>query len=83
VTRTDGGIFRDIGRRRDLGEPGVRFQAGGASFLDVLDADRTLVQTQTDLAASETALVSDQITVFKALGGGWEDSPAVKPPSAG
>jgi NodT family efflux transporter outer membrane factor (OMF) lipoprotein len=61
----------------------VRLQAGGASFLDVLDADRTLVQTQTDLAASETALVSDQITVFKALGGGWEESPAVKAPMAG
>jgi NodT family efflux transporter outer membrane factor (OMF) lipoprotein len=61
----------------------VRFQAGGASFLDVLDAQRTLVQTQADLAASDAALVSDQITVFKALGGGWEDSPPVKAPTKG
>ena len=61
----------------------VRFQAGGASFLDVLDAQRTLVDTQTALAASDAALVSDQITVFKALGGGWEDSPPVKPPAKG
>jgi NodT family efflux transporter outer membrane factor (OMF) lipoprotein len=61
----------------------VRFQAGGASFLDVLDAQRTLVDTQTTLAASDAALVSDQITVFKALGGGWEDAPPVTAPAKG
>jgi NodT family efflux transporter outer membrane factor (OMF) lipoprotein len=58
----------------------VRFQAGGASFLDVLDAQRTLVDAQTALAASDTALVGDQITVFKTLGGGWEEAPAVAAP---
>jgi len=62
---------------------GVRFQAGSASFLDVLDAQRTLVQTQTDLAASDAALVNDQITLFKALGGGWEDAPKVAAPTKG
>jgi NodT family efflux transporter outer membrane factor (OMF) lipoprotein len=61
----------------------IRFQAGGASFLDVLDSQRTLVTAQSALAASDAALVGDQITVFKALGGGWEDGPAVKAPSAG
>ncbi|MDB5458279.1 MAG: efflux transporter outer rane subunit, partial [Caulobacteraceae bacterium] len=61
----------------------IRFEAGGASFLDVLDSQRTLVAAQSALAASDAALVGDQITVFKALGGGWEDSPAVKAPSAG
>jgi NodT family efflux transporter outer membrane factor (OMF) lipoprotein len=58
----------------------VRFQAGSASFLDVLDSQRTQVDAQTALAASDTALVSDQISVFKALGGGWEDAPAVLSP---
>jgi multidrug efflux system outer membrane protein len=58
----------------------IRFQAGGASFLDVLDAQRTLVSTQTALAQSDEALVSDQIQVFKALGGGWEEAPMVAQP---
>ena len=61
----------------------VRFQAGGASFLDVLDSQRTLVDAQTALAASDEALVADQIQVFKALGGGWQDAPAVQPPARG
>ncbi len=61
----------------------VRFQAGSASFLDVLDSQRTLIDAQTALAASDTALVSDQITVFKTLGGGWEDAPPVKAPAKG
>jgi NodT family efflux transporter outer membrane factor (OMF) lipoprotein len=61
----------------------VRFQNGGASFLDVLDAERTLVSTDAALAASDEALVADQITLFKALGGGWEEAPAVAPPTDG
>ena len=55
----------------------IRFQAGGASFLDVLDAQRTLVETESALAASDEALISDQVTVFKTLGGGWEEAPPV------
>lgn len=61
----------------------VRFQAGGASFLDVLDAERTLVSADADLAASDEALVADQITVFKALGGGWETAPQTAAPTSG
>jgi len=61
----------------------VRFQAGGASFLDVLDAQRTLVSTEAALAASDETLISDQITLFKALGGGWEEAPATAAPVSG
>ena len=31
------------------------------------------------LSASDQALASDQVTVFKALGGGWEQAPALQP----
>jgi NodT family efflux transporter outer membrane factor (OMF) lipoprotein len=58
----------------------VRFRAGGASFLDVLDSQRTLVSADAALAASDQLLVSDQISLFKALGGGWEQAPAVAAP---
>ena len=60
----------------------VRFEAGGASFLDVLDAQRTLVAADAALAASDETLISNQVTLFKALGGGWEDAPAPAPPRA-
>ncbi len=52
---------------------GVRLQAGSISFVDLLTIQRTLVTAEADLAASDAALVNDQVSVFKALGGGWED----------
>ncbi|MEW6144231.1 MAG: efflux transporter outer membrane subunit [Thermodesulfobacteriota bacterium] len=50
----------------------MRYDFGVANFLDVLDAERTLLQAQTQLAASETDLHTSLVAVYKALGGGWE-----------
>jgi NodT family efflux transporter outer membrane factor (OMF) lipoprotein len=61
----------------------IKFNVGGESFLDLLDAQRTLADTQTALAVSDGALVTDQITVFKALGGGWQSAPKVTPAGPG
>jgi NodT family efflux transporter outer membrane factor (OMF) lipoprotein len=58
---------------------GVRFQNGSASYLDVLSAESDLVNASASLAASDEALASDQVTVFKALGGGWEQAPDIQP----
>ena len=55
----------------------LRYAAGRENFLAVLDAERTLATTQASLAASEATLSADQISLFKALGGGWENAPAV------
>lgn len=52
------------------------YTRGLASFLDVLDAQRALFQTQSDLAASEAALSTDLVALYKALGGGWAAGPA-------
>lgn len=49
----------------------MRFDAGADSFLTLLDAQRTLAGTEAALAASEAALTTHQITLFKALAGGW------------
>jgi NodT family efflux transporter outer membrane factor (OMF) lipoprotein len=46
--------------------------AGAASPLDLLTAEQTLVSADAAVAQSDAALVQDQITVFKALGGGWQ-----------
>ncbi|QXQ08007.1 TolC family protein [Sphingosinicellaceae bacterium] len=53
----------------------LRYTSGAQSFIDVLDAERTLSNAEAALAASDAQLVTNQIAVFKALGGGWEDAP--------
>jgi NodT family efflux transporter outer membrane factor (OMF) lipoprotein len=47
------------------------FAAGSLSSLDLLTTEQTLVALDAQVAASDAALVQDQIAVFKALGGGW------------
>lgn len=50
------------------------YQYGRADFLSVLDADRTLAATDAAWAASDAALAADQIALFLALGGGWQQN---------
>jgi multidrug efflux system outer membrane protein len=50
----------------------VRFQFGVSDFLTVLDAERTLLESQDRLADSETLTATALVAVYKALGGGWE-----------
>jgi NodT family efflux transporter outer membrane factor (OMF) lipoprotein len=54
-----------------------RYQLGSASYLDLLTAETDFVNASASLAISDEALASDQVTVFKALGGGWEQAPPV------
>lgn len=63
-------------RARDESAEAVRLArlrqgAGLDSFLTVLDAERTLAGLEAQLAQSEALVASNQITLFKALGGGW------------
>lgn len=51
----------------------LRFDAGADSFLSVLDAERTLVGTEAQLANSEALVTTYQIALFKALAGGWSE----------
>lgn len=41
-------------------------------FLEVLDAQRALYLTETELALSEATMASNLVALYKALGGGWE-----------
>lgn len=52
----------------------LRYQAGRESFQIVLDAERTLAQTETALAQAEAQLSDNLISVFLALGGGWQQA---------
>lgn len=49
-----------------------RYQNGVADFLTVLDAERNLLLAQIELAASETNTATALVSIYKALGGGWE-----------
>ena len=60
----------------------VQFDNGAISFPDLLATERIMIQAEAELAASDQALVSDQVSVFKALGGGWEDAPQAVAPKA-
>jgi NodT family efflux transporter outer membrane factor (OMF) lipoprotein len=49
-----------------------RYEHGLANFLDVLDAERSVFAGQDQLAESEQTIATDLVTLYKALGGGWE-----------
>jgi NodT family efflux transporter outer membrane factor (OMF) lipoprotein len=49
-----------------------RYKAGSIAFLDLLDAQRTLLVARAALATSNEQLSSDRVDLFKALGGGWQ-----------
>jgi len=49
-----------------------RYSQGIDTFLNVLDAERSLLAAQQQLTNSNTALGTDLVQLYKALGGGWE-----------
>ncbi|HUN70790.1 MAG TPA: efflux transporter outer membrane subunit [Steroidobacteraceae bacterium] len=48
-----------------------RYQSGVASFIDVLDAERTEEGNELSLADATTAVSGDLVQLYRALGGGW------------
>jgi len=49
-----------------------RYSKGWASYLDLLDAQRALYNSQDALVRSERAIALNLVSLYKALGGGWE-----------
>lgn len=49
-----------------------RYEAGIDNFLDVLDAERRLLEAQDLLAISNIKSATDLIAIYRALGGGWQ-----------
>ena len=52
----------------------MRFTNGASDFLEVLDAERTLLEQQDQLVRGETDAVTAFVLLYKALGGVWPDS---------
>ncbi len=61
----------------------LRYDEGYTSFLEVLDADRSLFNVELSYTSSQNTLFRSLINVYKAMGGGWVDaaetSAAVQP----
>jgi NodT family efflux transporter outer membrane factor (OMF) lipoprotein len=57
----------------------TQYRLGRVSYLDLLTAQTDLVNANASLAASDQAVASDQVTLFKALGGGWGQAPDIQP----
>jgi len=51
----------------------LRFQNGASSYLDVLEAQRALFQTQQAVVVVQAAQQQNLVTLYKALGGGWKN----------
>jgi outer membrane protein, multidrug efflux system len=49
------------------------YRVGRTDFLTTLDADRTLAGAESALAASDAQLTANQLALFLALGGGWQE----------
>ena len=56
----------------------LRYQAGREDFQIVLEAERRLAEVEAQLAQSEAQLSTNLVSLFLALGGGWE---GVGPPA--
>ncbi len=52
----------------------VRYENGASDFLQVLTAERTLLESEDRLARSRTEAATSLIAVYKSLGGGWESA---------
>ncbi|WP_428488115.1 efflux transporter outer membrane subunit [Rhodopila sp.] len=46
---------------------------GLENFIQVLDAERTLIGSRQQLAQADVTLTNDVISLYNALGGGWQD----------
>ncbi|HTR06315.1 MAG TPA: efflux transporter outer membrane subunit [Paraburkholderia sp.] len=51
-----------------------RYKAGALTYLDVLNVQRQLLETQSSLEQSKAKAATNLVTLFKALGGGWEST---------
>jgi NodT family efflux transporter outer membrane factor (OMF) lipoprotein len=49
-----------------------RYSEGAIDFLNVITAQTRLLQSENDLADSDTRIATDLVNLYRALGGGWE-----------
>lgn len=60
-----------------------RYRRGLTSFLDVLTTQSTLQSAQSSLSLSDARLLTDLVSLYKALGGGWDAVQVASQPQVG
>lgn len=55
----------------------IRFRAGAYNFLQLIDAERDRAVARAQLAQARADRADAQVTLFRALGGGWEEAPPI------
>lgn len=85
LARADGAVRREaaLGRALASAESAarisrLRFDYGADSFLQLLDAERSRAEARAVFAQAQAARADAQVSLFKALGGGWQDAPPVE-----
>jgi multidrug efflux system outer membrane protein len=63
---------RVLAAEKALGLARLRYEAGAAGYLEVLDAQRTHNDAQLAAITTRQARLSSSVALFKALGGGWK-----------
>ena len=56
----------------------LRYRAGAASYLDALDAQRSLFVSQLSLVQTQALQLQNMVVLYRALGGGWHESAEVQ-----
>lgn len=64
----------EAANRRAVTLADERYRSGLVDFLNVLEAQRSLLLVQDDLARSDRTLDQNLVRLYKALGGGWHKS---------
>lgn len=59
----------------------IRYNNGYTDYLTVLDAERTLYSTQLAVVTARQDRLNARISLYKALGGGWDEKTSQKIPS--
>lgn len=69
--------------RRSLHLARLRYDNGYSSYLEVLDAERTLFEVEISLASAQRDQLVAVIEIYRALGGGWAGIAPQQPGEAG
>lgn len=64
---------------RELAE--IRYREGLVTYLDVLEAQRTVLFAEQALVETQRARINEMVALFKAVGGGWEVETANQQPN--
>ncbi|HEX7438171.1 MAG TPA: TolC family protein, partial [Caldimonas sp.] len=52
----------------------LRYRNGASSYLEVLDAQRSLFIAQQAVVQAQAAQVQNLVTLYRVLGGGWTEA---------